>query len=93
MTNRRSFLALTLATSAVAGAPMRLRAAQPRLDVVNSPSCGCCGASADQPAALGLAVPGMPIGSPGMEMGGRVDAYGTLLVGLDGAAAVFASHG
>ncbi len=27
------------------------------------------------PDAAGLSVPGMPIGSPGMEMGARVDAY------------------
>ena len=48
---------------------------------------------AEQPAALGLAVPGMPIGSPGMEMGGRVDPYDTILIGLDGSASIFASHG
>ena len=48
---------------------------------------------AEQPAALGLAVPGMPIGSPGMEMGGRVDPYDTILIGLDGSASLFASHG
>src|SRR5690606_24425459 len=28
-----------------------------------------------RPDLRGLAVPGMPIGSPGMEMGGRQDAY------------------
>lgn len=28
-----------------------------------------------KPKALGFAVPGMPAGSPGMEMGGRKDAY------------------
>jgi hypothetical protein len=48
---------------------------------------------AERPAALGLAVPGMPVGSPGMEMGGRVDPHDVLLVGRDGATAVFASHG
>lgn len=48
---------------------------------------------AEQPAALGLAVPGMPIGSPGMEMGERVDRYDTLLLRLDGGIAVFSSHG
>lgn len=30
---------------------------------------------AERPAVQGLAVPGMPIGSPGMEMGDRVDPY------------------
>lgn len=34
---------------------------------------------ASQPDALGLAVPGMPFGSPGMEMGDRVDAYDVVL--------------
>src|SRR5256714_3346210 len=29
----------------------------------------------DKPKALGLAVPGMPAGSPGMEMGGRADRF------------------
>jgi hypothetical protein len=48
---------------------------------------------AERPAALGLAVPGMPVGSPGMEMGGRVDPFDTLLIGRDGSATIFASHG
>src|SRR5690554_5194849 len=34
---------------------------------------------AEQPAARGLAVPGMPIGSPGMEVGDRKDPYQVLL--------------
>lgn len=49
----------------------------------------------DQSTALGLAVPGMPIGSPGMDgpaYGGRKDAYNVLLVGRNGQAQVFASH-
>ena len=29
----------------------------------------------DRPDLLGAAVPGMPLGSPGMEMGDRIDAY------------------
>lgn len=34
-----------------------------------------------RPVAAGLAVPGMPVGSPGMEVaGGRRDAFDTLLV-------------
>ena len=151
--NRRSFLTLAAAACALGAAPMRLRAAQPRLDVAKSQTCGCCEAWVDhmraagfdarvtdldddalyalkarsglhpdlwschtariggyvieghvaaadvrrlldeQPAALGLAAPGMPIGSPGMELDGRVDPYDTLLVGLDGSASIFASHG
>lgn len=38
---------------------------------------------AQKPAAIGLAVPGMPVGSPGMdgpEYGGRRDPYAVLLV-------------
>lgn len=31
--------------------------------------------AAEKPALLGLAVPGMPAGSPGMEMGGSKDPY------------------
>jgi hypothetical protein len=40
--------------------------------------------------ALGLAVPGMPTGSPGMEMGDRFDPYQVLLLKPDGSAEVFA---
>lgn len=43
-----------------------------------------------QPDALGLTVPGMPFGSPGMEMGDRVDAYDVLL--FDAAGATVFSH-
>ncbi len=45
----------------------------------------------ERPAARGLSVPGMPVGSPGMEMGDRRDAYDVLIVGESGEAAVF-SH-
>ena len=44
----------------------------------------------EQPNALGLTVPGMPIGSPGMEMGNRREAYETLLVLGDGSTRLFA---
>lgn len=44
------------------------------------------------PKARGIAVPGMPIGSPGMEQGDRRDAYDTMLVLNDGSAQVFAQH-
>lgn len=47
---------------------------------------------AERPEARGLAVPGMPIGSPGMEMGDRREAFDTLLVRRDGGVEVFASH-
>jgi len=41
----------------------------------------------------GLAVPGMPIGSPGMEMGDRVDPYDVLTFSADGSTGVYASYG
>ena len=47
---------------------------------------------AEQPAARGLTVPGMPMSSPGMGGPGAGDAFDTLLVGPDGATSVFASH-
>lgn len=48
-----------------------------------------------RPSALGLAVPGMPIGSPGMDgpvYQGRRDAYQVLLVQRDGSTSVFARY-
>ena len=50
---------------------------------------------ADKPQALGLAVPGMPIGSPGMDgpaYGGKRDPYKVLLVQKNGSSQVFASY-
>jgi hypothetical protein len=38
---------------------------------------------AEKPSAAGLAVPGMPIGSPGME-GGKPEKYDVILFGPDG---------
>jgi hypothetical protein len=45
----------------------------------------------EKPNALGLAVPSMPPGSPGMESS-RPIPYDTLLVARDGTTRVFASH-
>jgi len=45
----------------------------------------------ERPKAIGLAVPAMPPGSPGMESEAPVP-YDTLLVGKDGKARVFARH-
>ena len=47
----------------------------------------------EKPQATGIAVPGMPIGSPGMEQAGQADHYQVLLFGTDGARHVFAEHG
>jgi len=49
----------------------------------------------ERPQAAGLAVPGMPIGSPGMDgpvYGGRKDAYATLLVRRNGSSSIFQAH-
>lgn len=46
----------------------------------------------EKPKALGLAVPGMPMGSPGMEMGGTGDAYNVMLVLHDGSSRVYKSY-
>ncbi|WP_428418598.1 DUF411 domain-containing protein [Methylibium sp.] len=45
-----------------------------------------------KPVAIGLAVPGMPVGSPGMEMGSRKDRYQVLLVAQDGRERVFSTY-
>ncbi len=48
---------------------------------------------AERPTAVGLAVPAMPLGSPGMEtQQGHKDPYETLLVLRSGATRVFARH-
>ncbi len=46
----------------------------------------------EKPEAIGLSVPGMPIGSPGMEQGGKTEAYDVLLVKRDGTTEIFAHH-
>jgi hypothetical protein len=48
---------------------------------------------ADKPKVLGIAVPGMPVGSPGMEVPGRLaDRYDVTAFAKDGSQHVFASH-
>ncbi|MBX3588338.1 MAG: DUF411 domain-containing protein [Ramlibacter sp.] len=49
----------------------------------------------DKPRALGLAVPGMPVGSPGMDgpaYGGRKDRFDVLLVASDGRTTVYQTY-
>lgn len=47
----------------------------------------------ERPDAIGLSVPGMPIGSPGMEVEGReADNFDVLLIAKDGTTSVYASH-
>lgn len=46
-----------------------------------------------RPAGVrGLAVPGMPIGSPGMEQGGRRDAFEVIAFRANGSREVFARY-
>ena len=47
---------------------------------------------AQKPRAKGIAVAGMPMGSPGMEHGHHREPYATMLIGKDGKASVFAKH-
>ena len=46
----------------------------------------------EKPEANGLTVPGMPIGSPGMEMGNDKEPFDTLLVFENGKTQIFNSH-
>lgn len=46
----------------------------------------------EKPAAKGIAVPGMPVGSPGMERGDAREPYQVVQFGDDGRT-VFATHG
>jgi len=46
----------------------------------------------ERPRAIGLAVPGMPHGSPGME-GARSEPYNVLLIDKQGGTTVFSRHG
>lgn len=46
----------------------------------------------EKPRALGIAVAGMPMGSPGMETDGAKDAYDVMLFTADGKSTVYASH-
>ena len=45
----------------------------------------------ERPAVVGIAVPGMPMGSPGME-GSRVDSYNVMSFDKSGATKVYASR-
>jgi len=46
----------------------------------------------ERPDAVGLAVPGMPLGSPGMDYGDDREAYEVHLIRHDGTTEVFSSH-
>ena len=46
----------------------------------------------EKPAITGIAVPGMPMGSPGMEQGGTAEAYSVIAFTKDGKRSIFAKH-
>ena len=46
----------------------------------------------EKPPIAGIAVPGMPMGSPGMEQGGSKDPYNVIAFTKDGKKTVFAKH-
>lgn len=47
---------------------------------------------AERPKARGVAVPGMPMGSPGMEQGSEREPYDVVLFQADGTGTVFARY-
>jgi hypothetical protein len=46
----------------------------------------------EKPAIAGIAVAGMPVGSPGMEQGGAKQPFSTMAFTKDGKRTVFARH-
>lgn len=46
----------------------------------------------ERPKVTGISVPGMPIGSPGMEQGGMKEPYDTVAFTRGGAKTVFVRH-
>lgn len=46
----------------------------------------------EKPGIAGIAVAGMPIGSPGMEQGGTTQPFTTMAFTKDGKKSVFARH-
>lgn len=46
----------------------------------------------ERPDAIGLTVPGMPIGSPSIDFGSVKEAYDVLLIGKDGSTTVYANY-
>ena len=46
----------------------------------------------ERPAVVGLAVPGMPVGSPGMEQGGQTHPYAVMAFDKAGKMTVYSPH-
>jgi len=45
-----------------------------------------------KPKIVGIAVPGMPSGTPGMEMGGKIDAYNVMSFDKENHSAIYHSY-
>jgi len=46
----------------------------------------------EKPDILGLTVPGMPVGAPGMEMGDRIDAFEVIAISKDGSTYTYTNY-
>ncbi len=46
----------------------------------------------EAPRAVGLAVPGMPAGAPGMDYGGQSEAFEVYLIAMDGTTSLYATY-
>lgn len=56
------------------------------------PAADICRLLAEAPDAIGLAVPGMPHGSPGMGPESERDAYDVILIDRDGKATIYTRY-
>lgn len=86
-----------LAVKAKAGVPQKLASCHTTLVggyVVEGhvPAADIKKLLAQKPRARGIAVAGMPAGSPGMEAGAFKQPYETILIKADGSTSVFARH-
>ena len=62
------------------------------IDIIGAPAEDIFKLLTEKPNARGLSVPGMPIGSPGMEMGNNKEPFETLVVFENGKTQIFNSH-
>jgi hypothetical protein len=46
----------------------------------------------EKPAIAGIAAPGMPMGSPGMDQGGAKEPYDVIAFTKDGKTSVYSKH-
>ena len=101
MTLRPTLLALALMLSPLpalaADAPAKYRSAQEILAASpdsdwHVPAADIRRLLSERPEAIGLAVPGMPYGSPGMGSEDDREAYAVFLIRRDGSAEVFSEY-